>query len=381
MKMNAEEIESKRDIKICSVCGDQALGYNFNAITCESCKAFFRRNAMKEKELRCPFKESCQITSVTRRFCQRCRLDKCFYVGMKRELIMSEEDKEKKRRKKLNRFPQQEQQVSSTVTKGTVDICVQTDFPPCSCSCLLSSQSPFNFQNNELRCTPLSSDDKILLNDLVAATKALEAPVDQEINNLYGEEFKSCGSESLIDVINLTSIAIRRLIKMCKRLWGFRALPQCDQLSLLKQGCTQMMLLRSVVSFDPDKNTWKIPHSVEELSRIKVEVLKEARGNLYEAHEAWLRGFDPRAARDLRVICLLTAVALFDPTRTHLSCRELISATQERYYEVLRRYLESLYRLSEAHEIYANLMEKICELRRLNEEHVRVFLNVDPSHV
>lgn len=45
---------------------------------------------------------------------------------------------------------------------------------------------------------------------------------------------------------------------MCKRLWGFRALPQCDQLSLLKQGCTQMMLLRSVVSFDPDKNTWKV---------------------------------------------------------------------------------------------------------------------------
>ena len=47
--MNAEEIELKRDGKICSVCGDQALGYNFNAITCESCKAFFRRNALKEK--------------------------------------------------------------------------------------------------------------------------------------------------------------------------------------------------------------------------------------------------------------------------------------------------------------------------------------------
>ena len=35
--------------KICSVCGDKALGYNFNAITCESCKAFFRRNALKDK--------------------------------------------------------------------------------------------------------------------------------------------------------------------------------------------------------------------------------------------------------------------------------------------------------------------------------------------
>lgn len=35
--------------KKCIVCGDKALGYNFNALTCESCKAFFRRNALKDK--------------------------------------------------------------------------------------------------------------------------------------------------------------------------------------------------------------------------------------------------------------------------------------------------------------------------------------------
>ncbi|XP_037067861.1 vitamin D3 receptor-like [Pollicipes pollicipes] len=38
-----------RPVKECGVCGDKALGYNFNAITCESCKAFFRRNALKTK--------------------------------------------------------------------------------------------------------------------------------------------------------------------------------------------------------------------------------------------------------------------------------------------------------------------------------------------
>lgn len=38
--------KSKED-KICGVCGDKALGYNFDAISCESCKAFFRRNAFK----------------------------------------------------------------------------------------------------------------------------------------------------------------------------------------------------------------------------------------------------------------------------------------------------------------------------------------------
>ena len=39
---------SKGD-KFCSVCGDRALGCNFDAVSCESCKAFFRRNALKQK--------------------------------------------------------------------------------------------------------------------------------------------------------------------------------------------------------------------------------------------------------------------------------------------------------------------------------------------
>ena len=39
----------KGDTKTCMVCGDTALGCNFDAISCESCKAFFRRNALKEK--------------------------------------------------------------------------------------------------------------------------------------------------------------------------------------------------------------------------------------------------------------------------------------------------------------------------------------------
>lgn len=32
---------------ICTVCDGSAHGYNFDTITCESCKAFFRRNALR----------------------------------------------------------------------------------------------------------------------------------------------------------------------------------------------------------------------------------------------------------------------------------------------------------------------------------------------
>uniref|UniRef100_A0A1I8JHB2 Nuclear receptor domain-containing protein n=1 Tax=Macrostomum lignano TaxID=282301 RepID=A0A1I8JHB2_9PLAT len=64
----------------CTVCGDKALGYNFDAITCESCKAFFRRNALKTKIQKCNFESSCLVSVITRKFCPACRLAKCFKI-------------------------------------------------------------------------------------------------------------------------------------------------------------------------------------------------------------------------------------------------------------------------------------------------------------
>ena len=44
---SGKQRKTVRDEKVCGVCGDRALSYNFDAISCESCKAFFRRNAPK----------------------------------------------------------------------------------------------------------------------------------------------------------------------------------------------------------------------------------------------------------------------------------------------------------------------------------------------
>ncbi|KJH40922.1 zinc finger, C4 type [Dictyocaulus viviparus] len=42
--------ETVSDIqRTCKVCGDRANDYNFGVLTCESCKPFFRRNAVREE--------------------------------------------------------------------------------------------------------------------------------------------------------------------------------------------------------------------------------------------------------------------------------------------------------------------------------------------
>ncbi|GMT04353.1 hypothetical protein PENTCL1PPCAC_26527, partial [Pristionchus entomophagus] len=100
--------DGRRRQKTCRVCGDHATGYNFNVITCESCKAFFRRNALRPKEFKCPYSEDCDINSVSRRFCQKCRLRKCFSVGMKKEWILNEEQLRRRKNSRLNNMANQQ---------------------------------------------------------------------------------------------------------------------------------------------------------------------------------------------------------------------------------------------------------------------------------
>ncbi|CAF4309717.1 unnamed protein product, partial [Adineta steineri] len=37
---------SKKSLDLnCTICGDRAIGFNYDVLSCASCKAFFRRNA------------------------------------------------------------------------------------------------------------------------------------------------------------------------------------------------------------------------------------------------------------------------------------------------------------------------------------------------
>ncbi|CAL8104429.1 unnamed protein product [Calicophoron daubneyi] len=117
-KQNNHSEHSSSLEKRCKVCGDRAVNHNFGQLTCESCKAFFRRNAhkflpnlleastsdepcfeydgqtMSSPRARCFVELTCtsktgehDITPTTRRECPACRLKKCFLVGMRPDLI------------------------------------------------------------------------------------------------------------------------------------------------------------------------------------------------------------------------------------------------------------------------------------------------------
>lgn len=119
----------------------------------------------------------------------------------------------------------------------------------------------------------------------------------------------------LLTLINLTAIAIKRLIKMVKKINAFKNMCQEDQVALLKGGCTEMMILRSIMQYDFDHSTWKIPHNQEDMSKIKSDVLKLANNNAYEEYEKFIRTFDVHLRKDENIILIMSAIVLFTPDR------------------------------------------------------------------
>ncbi|NXK44248.1 NR1I3 protein, partial [Chauna torquata] len=104
-----EDTEPEEE-KVCAVCGDRATGYHFHVMTCEGCKGFFRwRSINKGVHFTCPFTRSCPVTKAKRRQCQACRLQKCLDVGMRKDMIMSEEALGRRRALRQQRRLAQEQ--------------------------------------------------------------------------------------------------------------------------------------------------------------------------------------------------------------------------------------------------------------------------------
>lgn len=115
----------------CAVCGSKAIGINFGAATCAPCKAFFRRNARRREIVQLP----CQIAEGDRdvndtkdqtsclqlRRCTSCRLRRCFEIGMKEELVRTDEEKQRYRlliesnRQRRNEILQSKQNILQTV--------------------------------------------------------------------------------------------------------------------------------------------------------------------------------------------------------------------------------------------------------------------------
>ena len=98
-------------IVTCQICGDDANDHDhYGGVACYSCKAFFRRKVIMKQTLKCVknkaelMQQPCIITKENRKSCKKCRLEKCFEIGMKATWVMTDEEKDEKKRLQLAQF-------------------------------------------------------------------------------------------------------------------------------------------------------------------------------------------------------------------------------------------------------------------------------------
>ena len=81
----------------CAICSDKASGKHYGVYSCEGCKGFFKRTVRKDLTYTCRDEKKCLIDKRQRNRCQYCRYHKCLAMGMKREAVQEERQRNKEK--------------------------------------------------------------------------------------------------------------------------------------------------------------------------------------------------------------------------------------------------------------------------------------------
>ncbi|XP_013380491.1 nuclear hormone receptor HR96 isoform X1 [Lingula anatina] len=332
--------------KICMVCGDKALGHNFGVVSCESCKAFFRRNAFKgEIKGRC--NSDCEVTPESRSYCKHCRLRKCFKAGMKKDLIMTDHQKQIRRYKNRSVGEEDPKEVSDTMelTKSPSNPKVQTRFVG----------------------DTLTEEDHATLQQLDHACKiSFDLHMENGIRQPTSQK----------EFINMADISVRRLIRMVKQLKAFIQITQEDQLALLKEAVVEMLVFRSCLTYDLATDSWNVPNSSGEKVKVKRPKMHGDMKENYIRYMHFVRSFMKLTGNDRNVNLIMMVLSLFSPDRPNIQDKSLISKEQEYFAMLLSRYLNTVF---PGQLLFPKVMMKLTEVRDISVAQSKVILQMEAS--
>ncbi|KAM6039372.1 nuclear receptor subfamily 1 group I member 3 [Chlamydotis macqueenii] len=346
--------------KVCAVCGDRATGYHFHVMTCEGCKGFFRRSINKGVRFTCPFARSCPVTKAKRRHCQACRLQKCFDVGMRKDMIMSEEALQRRRAQRGQRRLAREQPDGLTLEQQElIDLLIaahQRTFD--------SSFSQFTHYWPAVRLyVPSPRPQSPSEPGVPAAWPPSPQPAEDVLPDVFS---------MLPHFADLSTFMIQQVINFAKEIPAFRSLPMDDQISLLKGATLEICQIQFNTVFNAETNAWecgKHCYTIQDgalvgFQQIYLEPLLKFHISLKKLrlHEA--------------EYVLLQAMLLFSPDHAGIAERDFIDRFQEKVALTLKSYIDHRHPMPEGRFLYAKLLLLVTELQTLKVENTRQILHI-----
>ncbi|CAH0772648.1 unnamed protein product [Bemisia tabaci] len=339
---------------LCRVCGDKASGFHYGVHSCEGCKGFFRRSIQQKIQYRpCTKNQQCAILRINRNRCQYCRLKKCIAVGMSRDAVrfgrvpkrekarilaaMQQSTNSRSQEKAVAAELEDEQRLLNTVVTAHLDTCEFT----------------------REKVAPLlqrARDDP----EYTACPPTLACPLNPNPQPLTGQQ------ELLQDFSKRFSPAIRGVVEFAKRIPGFALLPQDDQVTLLKAGVFEVLLVRLACMFNAQNNSM-ICLNGQVLRRESVHNSPNARflmNSMFDFAER-LNSLHLSDAE----IGLFSSIVVIAPDRPGLRNVELIERMQNKLKMALQIVVNQNHSTMQTGNLYHELMKKIADLRTLNTLH------------
>jgi len=90
-QLTKHQLKMLKRKSLCQVCGDKSSGYHYGILSCEGCKAFFKRTTSKRLEYICQFSGNCNIDKSARKRCKACRMRRCREEKMNKQKVQKPE--------------------------------------------------------------------------------------------------------------------------------------------------------------------------------------------------------------------------------------------------------------------------------------------------
>ncbi|KAM6294507.1 vitamin D3 receptor [Aegotheles albertisi] len=179
---------------------------------------------------------------------------------------------------------------------------------------------------------------------------------------------------------DLVSYSIQKVIGFAKMIPGFRDLTAEDQIALLKSSAIEVIMLRSNQSFTLDDMSWTCGSND---FKYRVSDVTQA-GHSMELLEPLVKfqvGLKKLNLHDEEHV-LLMAICILSPDRPGVQDTSLVESLQDRLSEILQSYIRCRHPPPGSRLLYAKMIQKLADLRSLNEEHSRQYrcLSLQPEH-
>jgi nuclear receptor subfamily 1 group I len=180
------------------------------------------------------------------------------------------------------------------------------------------------------------------------------------------------------DLINNSTVAVKRLIKFIKRLEDFYELNKDDQIAALKACVLSSIILRSSCFYSVERDSW-----ITGTGEISTSILQKSTGysELHVIHTNYCRSLKEIIGDNKILFSLVQVICIFNPECSDVREKCKMSNVQDKYIILLKHYLESEFSYTNAKFLFSKILAIIADMKQISDAHNTIILQANPADI